>query len=400
MSEKSIVVVERPRKANVVAVGPIVPVGGAGGVADWDTMVNKPLEFPPEAHAHDYETTGAAASAVSAHESAANPHPVYLTQVEGDALYEDIGAAAAAVSAHEGAADPHTGYQKESEKGAANGYAPLGADSKVPSGYLPSVGASFRNKIINGDFRINQRSYVSAAAVGSTLYGHDRWKMAASADTYTYSTTANKTTVTIPAGKILQQVVEGLNLQTGTYVLSWEGTAQGKIGAGSLSASGVTGLITGGTNTTIEFGPGTLANIQLELDSAPSTFESRPYSTELALCQRYYYRIAPGAVGKPLSLPSCNYSTTSISVPVQFPVTMRIDPTALEQSGTANQYAVVQNGIGQTVCNAVPTFVNASKDMAYVGATVASGLTVFQPSFIRCDVTNGVNAYLGWSAEL
>jgi hypothetical protein len=39
---------------------------------------------------------------------------------------------AGTVAAHAAAADPHTGYQKESEKGAANGYAGLGADGRVP----------------------------------------------------------------------------------------------------------------------------------------------------------------------------------------------------------------------------------------------------------------------------
>jgi len=147
---------------------------------------------------------------------------------------------------------------------------------------------SFRNKLINGGFNINQRAYVSGAAVGTNLYGLDRWKMEASTDTFTFSTTANKTTVTIPAGKVLRQVIEGLNLQTGTYTLSWEGTAQGKIGAGSLSASGVTGSITGGTDTTIEFGPGTVANAQLEFGTIPTAFEQRPISVELAMCLRYY----------------------------------------------------------------------------------------------------------------
>lgn len=158
------------------------------------------------------------------------------------------------------------------------------------SGHL----AGFRNKIINGGFAVNQRSYASGAAVGAGLYGHDRWKMAASGDTYTFSTTNNKTTVTIPAGKVLQQVVEGLNLQTGTYTLSWEGTAQGKIGAGSYGASGITGSITGGTNTTIEFGPGTVANVQLEFGSIATPFEHRPYGLELTLCQRYYELNASG----------------------------------------------------------------------------------------------------------
>lgn len=47
---------------------------------------------------------------------------------------------AGAVAAHEGASDPHAGYQKESEKGAANGYASLGADGLVPSAQLPAAG--------------------------------------------------------------------------------------------------------------------------------------------------------------------------------------------------------------------------------------------------------------------
>lgn len=43
------------------------------------------------------------------------------------------------VTVHVGEADPHTQYQKESEKGSANGYTPLGADSKVPTSYLPAL---------------------------------------------------------------------------------------------------------------------------------------------------------------------------------------------------------------------------------------------------------------------
>lgn len=148
--------------------------------------------------------------------------------------------------------------------------------------------SGFRNVIINGNFQVNQRGYVSGAAVGTKLYAHDRWKMAASADTYTYSTVNNKTTVTIPAGKVLCQVVEGLNLQTGTYTLSWEGTAQGKIGAGAYGASGITGTAVGGTNLTIEFGPGTVSRVQLEAGSLATPFENRPIGTELYLCQRYF----------------------------------------------------------------------------------------------------------------
>lgn len=46
----------------------------------------------------------------------------------------------------------------------------------------------FRNAIINGDFRINQRAFTSATASGS--YGHDRWLFGGSGGTVTYSTQA------------------------------------------------------------------------------------------------------------------------------------------------------------------------------------------------------------------
>lgn len=45
---------------------------------------------------------------------------------------------AGVVATHEAAADPHTGYQRESEKGAASGYASLGADTLVPQDQLGS----------------------------------------------------------------------------------------------------------------------------------------------------------------------------------------------------------------------------------------------------------------------
>ena len=53
----------------------------------------------------------------------------------------NVGAeAAGAVATHAGAADPHTGYQKESEKGAVNGYASLDSGGLVPLAQLPAMG--------------------------------------------------------------------------------------------------------------------------------------------------------------------------------------------------------------------------------------------------------------------
>ena len=211
--------------------------------------------------------------------------------------------------------------------------------------------AGLRNRIINGNFGVNQRTYVSGAAVGANLYGHDRWKMAASADTYTFSTTANVTTVTIPASKVLRQVIEGLNLESGTYTLSWSGTAQGKIGAGSYGASGITGVIVGGTNTTIEFGPGTVSKVQLEFGSTATAFEQRPVALELALCQRYFEVLPPVSVMFPWAS-----GTALVRGHHSFVVTKRATPTItmggkIEGVGTlaptaTTTFGVVYGGTG------------------------------------------------------
>lgn len=61
--------------------------------------------------------TTAAAAAVAAHTALADPHPQYLTPVEGNAAYDALGAATAAVSAHESDTTPHAFVQNMSKAG-------------------------------------------------------------------------------------------------------------------------------------------------------------------------------------------------------------------------------------------------------------------------------------------
>ena len=149
----------------------------------------------------------------------------------------------------------------------------------------------FKNRVIDGGFIINQRGYTSGTSLSSGSYGHDRWKGGGSGGTYTFTqgSTGVNTTITITAGSI-QQVIEGCNMpEGGTYTLSWTGTAQGKIAGGSYSSSPVsaTGL-TAGANCTIEFNTGTLGNVQVEYGSTATSFDYRPFGTEVSLCERYY----------------------------------------------------------------------------------------------------------------
>lgn len=178
------------------------------------------------------------------------------------------------------------------------------------------------NRIINGNFQVNQRGVSGTVVLAAGQYGHDRWKAGASGCTYTFATSGGVTTLTITAGS-LQQVIEGSNLQTGTHVLSWTGTAQGKIGAGSYAASGVTGSVTGGSNLTIEFNAGTLSLVQLEPGSVASPFEHRAYGKEEHLCRRYFQ-----AYGR---FRASQYAAGPSTMQSPFPIcpVMRATPTAL-----------------------------------------------------------------------
>lgn len=61
------------------------------------------------------EASGTAATLISAHEAASNPHPSYLTQAEGDAAYEAMGTGSSLIASHLAASDPHSQYQTQAE---------------------------------------------------------------------------------------------------------------------------------------------------------------------------------------------------------------------------------------------------------------------------------------------
>jgi len=92
------------------AIGWSVLTGG-GGPITWAEITGDPGASAP--------LVAEIAEAVDAHEAESNPHPIYLTQAEADALYDAIGAAIAAVAAHEAAGDPHPGYLTPAEGNAA-----------------------------------------------------------------------------------------------------------------------------------------------------------------------------------------------------------------------------------------------------------------------------------------
>lgn len=189
-----------------------------------------------------------------------------------------------------------------------------------PSGYQTAAqvtasvqaAARYLNYADNSGFWVNQRTYVSGTALAAGIYGHDRWKAGAGGCTYTFVQSGGPaTTITITAGT-LQQVVEGASLVGGNYMLSWTGTAQGRVGAGAYAASPLAlTAIAAGANTTIEFNAGTLGQVKLDGGTVATAWLAEPAQQALAKCQRFYqvgniriagYTVAGSAVGQELNL--------------------------------------------------------------------------------------------------
>jgi hypothetical protein len=139
-----------------------------------------------------------------------------------------------------------------------------------------------------------------------------------------------------------------------------------------------------------------ITNVQLEKSSTATSFDYRNYGTELALCQRYYYKIKAEGVASTFAVGFCQNTTTAVGM-TTFPTTMRIAPTALEQSGTAGDYRVFITG--GTTCSAVPALASATGSPFSVSTsyTVASGLTANSGAYLQAVNSS---AFLAWSAEL
>jgi len=189
--------------------------------------------------------------------------------------------------------------------------------------------------LINSNFLINQEAVTGTVVLSSGEYGHDMWKGGSAGCTYTFSESNGIVTINISAGSLIQ-TIEGSSLDVGTYVLSWSGTSQGKIGTGSFSSSGVTENISGGSDVDIEFNVGLLAKCKFELGSTPTDYRLKTFSEELHDCLRYFWKTfrytqAPqqgiGTVEGAIIYVVETAGAVFHGEPARFPVQMRTIPT-------------------------------------------------------------------------
>jgi hypothetical protein len=207
-----------------------------------------------------------------------------------------------------------------------------GVDSSIP--------LTNRNRIINGNFAINQRAKSGTVTLAAGAYGHDRWKAGAAGCTYTFATSGIDAVITITAGSLMQ-VIEDKNVEGGVYCLSHAGTAQARIAINGAATSGsyanatlATPLLaasaTANQSVTVEFATGTVSRAQLEPGTTDTPFERRPYGVEIGLCQQYYQNFLVSG-----RFPASAAAQT-LSVPVTWQSSMRAAPTAGTATGGTN----------------------------------------------------------------
>ena len=245
----------------------------------------------------------------------------------------------------------------------------------------------YGNRIINGNFEINQRGYTSGTNLASGAYGFDRWKSGFTNTALTFTDGNQATTVTISSSGVLQQIIERENMPAGTYILSWLGTATGRIyNAGSTppgyTAGPITVTLDGLANVVVEFtasgGTRTLGLVQVEAGTVFSPFQYRHRGEELALCMRYYEKsyIQTVAIGTATELNAImnrygsytgfHYANGSFQQIKRAAPTFRAYSTA---AGTAD--AITVFGHGDTVYGAV---IGTHKVQCGVGTVTGTGV--------------------------
>jgi hypothetical protein len=172
---------------------------------------------------------------------------------------------------------------------------------------------------------------------------------------------------------------------------TYSGTAGAWAGAGYISATGATSVV--GTNGATFY----ITGVQLEVGSTATSFDYRPYGTELQLCQRYLFAIKASEHSDVY----CRFtqgdmeSNTAFQSAFVLPVRMRATPT-LTTTGTASNYANYAGGV-LSACTSIPA-IAAGNPQTLAVTSVCGGLTVGRGASLIANNNN--TAYLYFGAEL
>lgn len=136
-----------------------------------------------------------------------------------------------------------------------------------------------------------------------------------------------------------------------------------------------------------------ITGLQVEAASNASPFQTASGSIggELALCQRYYTRFTASDLFTTFGIGSAD-SLTSSKIVINFPVTLRTAPSALDFSTICVNDGATSTSVTSATLN------NKGFTQTTVTANVTAGLIQFRPYRLMSD--NSASGYVGFSAEL
>jgi hypothetical protein len=140
-----------------------------------------------------------------------------------------------------------------------------------------------------------------------------------------------------------------------------------------------------------------ITGVQLEVGTQATSFEYRQYTTELQLCQRYYYNINGGDTGgfATIGMGGTTSSTNSRNL-VQHPVVMRAQPTVSSFGGAL--FSIV--AFDATGSNAtILSISQPSRNTSFINFST-TGLPVVRPTACQLENTTSYTAGIQFSAEL
>jgi len=179
----------------------------------------------------------------------------------------------------------------------------------------------------------------------------------------------------------------GISLSIGLGVgATFSGTSGAWAAGNYLSATGATSVV--GTNGATFY----ITGVQLEKGATATSFDYRPYGTELALCQRYFMQFGKTSSYEHfgIGVAQTNYSTTIMNLPV----TMRAAPT-FSYTGSLSGFVVFD---GVSILNPSSIIADVMSLNVCSLAMAATGIIAGNATRFYRDATSTVS--LNYSAEL
>ena len=148
-----------------------------------------------------------------------------------------------------------------------------------------------------------------------------------------------------------------------------------------------------------------LTGVQVEKGAVATPFEVRPYATELALAQRYYYQLTSPTAAVQGSAQvyaifgtATGITTQAFWLPIQFPVTMRTPNYTFSSSAVSN-FQLLPTGTTTITSVGVQTdsYTPIGATLNFVGTNItAGGSYIFRTN----NLSGSTTAFFGFSCEL